>query len=221
MGWFLPPLLIILGSALFFIIFPGYFDASMTVFKTQLSLTTMDIEGLNLPQVIMMQALVAILISPIANAVSTFGEEFGWRAYLLPKLEQSGAPQALLLQGAIWGIWHWPIIAMGYNYGSNYFGAPWLGMLAMLWFTMAFGVLLGWLTMRSKSIWPAVIAHGSLNGLAAISAYFMKGNPPLLLGPFPVGVIASAPFAILAAYILLQTYITDKKQENIKLISHN
>ena len=29
---------------------------------------------------------IAILISPVVNALATFGEEFGWRGYLQPKL---------------------------------------------------------------------------------------------------------------------------------------
>ena len=75
---------------------------------------------------------VAVLAAPLINSFFTFGEEFGWRAYLQPKLMPLGFRKAMLLMGLIWGVWHWPLIAMGHNYGLDYFGAPWTGMLA--WF---------------------------------------------------------------------------------------
>ena len=40
--------------------------------------------------------------------LTTFGEEYGWRGYLLPKLLPLGELQASLLVGVIWGVWHFP-----------------------------------------------------------------------------------------------------------------
>jgi membrane protease YdiL (CAAX protease family) len=37
-----------------------------------------------------------------------FGEEYGWRGYLLPKLLPLGELRASLLVGVIWGVWHFP-----------------------------------------------------------------------------------------------------------------
>lgn len=44
-----------------------------------------------------------------------FGEEFGWRGYMLPRLARRFTPRkALLLQGFIWWAWHLPtVVAMG------------------------------------------------------------------------------------------------------------
>jgi len=55
-------------------------------------------------------------IAPLVNGVFTFGEEWGWRGLLLPKLLPLGQWRALLFSGAIWGAWHAPIVALGYNY---------------------------------------------------------------------------------------------------------
>ena len=99
--------------------------------------------GLSLWALIVIQILQALLFSPLLNALSTFGEEFGWRGYLQPKLMPLGIRKAILLTGFIWGLWHAPVILMGYNYGLAYWGAPFLGPLAMIWFTMTFGTLLG------------------------------------------------------------------------------
>src|SRR4030042_5224477 len=108
-----------------------------------------------------------------------------------------GRRRAVLLLGLIWGMWHWPVISMGHNYGLDYPGAPWLGMGAMVWFTLVIGVFLGWVPLRGGSVWPAVIGHAAINGITGIGAIFVRGNPNPLLGPLPVGVIGSLGFALL------------------------
>jgi hypothetical protein len=106
--------------------------------------------------------------------------------------------------GLIWGVWHWPVIAMGHNYGLEYPGAPWLGMMMMVWVTMGLGTFLGWLTLRSGSVWPAVIGHAAINGISALAAVCVQGNPNPLLGPFPSGLVASAAWAVLTLVIFLK-----------------
>ena len=143
-----------------------------------------------------------MLISPLLNTIPTFGEEFGWRGYLLPKLMPIGERKAVLLVGLIWGVWHWPVILMGHNYGLDYFGAPFLGPLAMVWFTLSLSVIFGWLTAKSGSVWPAVIAHGAVNGLAGIGILFVCLNPDPLLGPTPAGVIGGLGLTLCAVLLL-------------------
>lgn len=202
LAWFLPGLLTILGAAIFFALFPAYYDPDLGLLRQQLaaagSTTTVS------PWLIVIsQTIQAILLAPLLNAIATFGEEFGWRAYLQPKLMPLGARKAVLLTGLIWGVWHWPVILMGYNYGLDYFGAPVLGPLAMVWFTLALGVIFGWLSVKAQSVWPAVIAHGALNGIAAIGILLVKGNPSSLLGPAPTGVIGGLAMILLAVILLL------------------
>jgi uncharacterized protein len=109
--------------------------------------------------VVTAQLLQALLIGPLLNAPAVFGEEYGWRGWLLPRLAAWGQWPALVLSGALWGLWHAPIILLGYNYPS----APQLGVLMMTGFCVLSGIVLGWTRLRSGSLWPAVIAHGSIN----------------------------------------------------------
>ncbi|HEY4718058.1 MAG TPA: CPBP family intramembrane glutamic endopeptidase [Anaerolineales bacterium] len=147
---------------------------------------------------------VAVLAAPLINSFFTFGEEFGWRAYLQPKLMPLGFRKAMLLMGLIWGVWHWPLIAMGHNYGLDYFGAPWTGMLAMVWFTFVVGTLFGWLVLRGGSVWPAVIGHSVINAFAGFPIYLLASDaePNLLLGPMVIGLIAGLPWTAVAIYLL-------------------
>lgn len=141
-AWAGIPLLVILGAGLFFVLFPSYFDTGLEILSSQLSAYSEDTSSSFVYQFILMQIIYAIIASPILNLISTFGEEFGWRGYLLPKLQIFGKTKAILLSGVIWGIWHWPVIMMGYNYGFDYAGFPWLGLLVMVLFTTVVGIFL-------------------------------------------------------------------------------
>jgi uncharacterized protein len=201
-AWTLPGVLTIAGGALYFLIFPGYFDSELSTLIDQLGAA--GLTEVNPMMMVGIQTLQAILIAPLLNALPVFGEEFGWRGYLQPKLMPLGGRKAILLTGVIWGVWHWPVIMMGYNYGHDYFGAPFLGPLAMVWFTIITSIFLGWVTIKANSVWPGVIGHGALNGIAAISLIFIQGNPETILGPTPVGVIGGIGFTITAMLSLLR-----------------
>ena len=199
-GWFLPAIMTVAGGAFFFLLFPQYFDSSLAVAK-QLMARLPTGSKMTPGLAVTLQLLQAVLLAPIINAIATFGEEFGWRAYLQPKLMALGGRKAMLLIGLIWGVWHWPVIFMGYEYGFSYPGYPGVGPLMFIWVTFGLGIFFGWLTLHGKSVWPAVIAHGAVNGFAGAAALFTIGDPNPLLGPLPVGIIGSAGFAIVALAI--------------------
>jgi membrane protease YdiL (CAAX protease family) len=205
--WVAPALFTFAGMALFFMFFPQYYDPSLSTIRTMMensaAATGQAVPEMNLWLVVISQTITALVIAPIINAIPILGEEFGWRAYLQPKLMPLGGRQTMVWMGIIWGLWHAPIIAMGHNYGLEYPGAPWLGILAMTWFTFVFGTFLGWATLRAGSVWPAVIGHGALNGIAGISLLFIQGDPNLVLGPSVAGSIGSLPIALVALAILL------------------
>src|SRR5579872_914147 len=64
-------------------------------------------------------ALVILVTLPLQALLIcwiNFGEEYGWRGYLLPQLLPLGQWPALVFSGAIWGFWHTPLILMGFDY---------------------------------------------------------------------------------------------------------
>ncbi len=113
-----------------------------------------------------------ILIAPLLNAPFAFGEELGWRGYLLPRLLPLGQIRALLISGAIWGVWHAPAILLGHNYP----GAPVLGTFMMIVFCVLMGIVLGWTRLVTGSVWPAVIGHAALNGSAGVTLLFFRAG---------------------------------------------
>jgi membrane protease YdiL (CAAX protease family) len=207
-GWLHPPILAILGAALFFVIFPQYFDpnmtATVTAAKAALSGSTQTIPDAALPGLILTQTVIAILVGSLFNTIFTFGEEFGWRSYLLMRLMPLGWHKAMLLMGLIWGAWHWPILALGYNYGFDVPLAPWSGMLVFVLFTWATGTVMSWLSLRAGSVWPAVLGHGAINACAGIGMMFSQGEPSRLIGPLAIGLVGMLPWVIAALVLLLR-----------------
>jgi len=201
-AWFAPALLTIVGLVIYFLAFPRHYDPELTTLRGMLEGLPVSPEEINLWVLVAAQVFQAVLISPFINGIATLGEEFGWRAYLQPKLMVLGPRRAMLLVGLIWGVWHWPVILMGHNYGLDYPGAPFLGPLAMLWFTLTAGTLLGWLAFKGGSVWPAVIGHAVLNGTASLGVIFVRGEPNPLLGPLPVGLVGGIAFAAVAVPLL-------------------
>lgn len=103
--------------------------------------------------------LAAVPLSSLAGAIPALGEELGWRGLLLPALRPLGPWPALILTGTIWGVWHAPIILLGFEYDRP---SP-VGVVYMVVLSVLVGALIGWLRMRSTSIWPCALAHGAFN----------------------------------------------------------
>lgn len=118
----------------------------------------------------------AVVAGAIVNTIPALGEELGWRGWLLPRLMPLGMVPAILISGVIWGAWHAPLILLGYNYPS----APgWLGVLMMMGMCTVVGGVFGWLRLRSGSVWPAALAHGSFNAAAGLSVVFAAARPAI------------------------------------------
>jgi len=205
--WVAPTLFTFAGMAVFFALFPQYFDSTFSIVQ-KMAESNAQSAGQPMPEIdpmliVIGQALTALLVSPIINAIPILGEEFGWRAYLQPKLMPLGGRKTMLLMGIIWGLWHAPLIAMGHNYGTDYPGAPWLGILATIWIMFILGTFFGWAVLRAGSVWPAVIGHGAFNGIAGIYVFFTQGSPNLVLGPSMAGIIGSWAMTMVALAIFL------------------
>lgn len=214
MAWLGPAVLTIIGAVVYFLLFPGEYDFQMTnavqIYANQgVQLTT---EQLRLATV--SRLVTAVLISPVLNCISCFGEEWGWRGYLVPKLSEklSFLPMALL-SGVIWGLWHAPLIAMGHNYGTDYAGAPYLGIFSMCIFCIVMGTIFAYLCLKTGSCIPGVIGHGALNGFAQAGIIFSKdgGNP--FIGPTPTGIIGAVGF-IVTAIVMIFLYTKNNSFHN-------
>jgi len=96
------------------------------------------------------------------NCISAFGEELGWRGYMLTRLMVAGVPRPVLTSGVIWALWHVPIILSGQYVAST---RPWLSALLFVIGVVAEAYLAAYVRLRSGSVWPAVVYHGTVNAI--------------------------------------------------------
>lgn len=152
-------------SLMFLIIVWGVFLGDMSlseVFNTQSPV-------MNISLVFVQIAASVVLFFP------AFGEEWGWRGYMMPKLlELMPKPAAVVVGGVLWGLWHAPLTVIGHNFGVDYPGFPFVGIVIMCGFCIAANAVLTFVTERTKSIYPASFWHMINNNLSPfILAGFM------------------------------------------------
>ena len=117
------------------------------------------------------------LISGMVGSFAAFGEEGGWRGYMMPKLfSVMGRIPAFLTGGIIWGLWHAPLTCIGHNFGTDYPGFPYVGIIQMCIFCTLVGVMLTYLTEKSGSVWPAAFMHAIGNASPTILCGFINSD---------------------------------------------
>ena len=201
LAWFGPAILTFAGMAVYFLIFPHNLDLNFSYFTATLEATGAPLETLPMPigTLMLVQCMQALFLAPVMNFVTCFGEEWGWRGYLLPKMKNLlPTVPMLLVTGVIWGLWHAPMTIIGHNYGLGYWGFPFTGIGMMCVFCIVLGIFLSYVTLKTSSCIPAILAHGAINGIAAIGMYFTYdgGNP--FIGPAPTGIVGMIPFILVA-----------------------
>lgn len=157
---FVPWVYFEIGHALTLLIYPGLFDP----------------DGLRQLGISKSRVVFIPIISILQGTMISFaalGEEGGWRGYMMPKLiKLMGTKKAVLAGGIIWGLWHAPLTCVGHNFGTDYPGFPWLGILIMCISCTFLGIALTYITVKSGSIWPAAIMHAVNNANPSILAVF-------------------------------------------------
>ena len=158
----------------------------------QLAATNMPASAL-----VIVTAVNTVLIGPFLGLIIAFGEEYGWRGYLQTELIRLGRVRGVFLLGVIWGIWHWPVIWMGYNYP----GQPILGSLAMVGVCIILAYVLAYAVFKSNGVWSAAYLH-ALNNQALSFFFLTMVTPTNLLLSFGMGLPGLALGAIVVLLIL-------------------
>lgn len=115
------------------------------------------------------------MLAGFINIPFALGEEAGWRGFMennvhLPKRKK------YVFIGTVWGVWHTPLILIGFNYGEHNL----LGILMMVIACISLSFYFSQALHRTHSLLVPTIMHGLINA-SLIFVFFKLGNP--LLGP--------------------------------------
>lgn len=137
----------------------------------------------------------------VAKTSRALGEEIGWRGFLVPELNKVvGFTGVSLISGLMWAAYHFPVLLFGdYNKGAP----AWYSLTCFTLMVVADSFILAWLTLRSNSLWPAAIFHGSHN--LFIQSIFTPltrdtGRTNYIIDEFGIGLVITIGVGAIIAY---------------------
>lgn len=138
---------------------------------------------LSAPNINMPDGVFGFILSMVRISILTaIVEEYALRGHILGNLRKYGDAYAVLMSAAIFSLMHGNLIQVPY--------------------AMLSGVALGVFTLKTKSIWPAIIAHATGNGLSVITNYLIK-----IVGEETAMVLYSYAMYVLIFIGLVATFI--------------
>jgi membrane protease YdiL (CAAX protease family) len=137
-----------------------------------------DIETYKYAWAVFLNLLQGLLVGITVNALAGFGEELGWRGFLLRELGGLGFWKACAIIGLAQGFWHAPMIVQGLNYPEH----PWAGVFLMTVECLLSAPLVAYICVKADSVVAAAIFHGTGNGLSMLATLGLEGGNDLLVG---------------------------------------
>lgn len=149
------------------------------------------------PVAVALGGLLAMTGTPLAGLAATFGEEYAWRGVLLGAWCRYGRRRAALLAGAVWGVWHLPIILAGiHTYPPTF-----LGLLLALGFFVLWGMVQSYAVFKTGSVWVAAFVHGLVNSVYAFGLTYLV-RPADKVWSFGLGVYGLLCLALVVLLLL-------------------
>jgi membrane protease YdiL (CAAX protease family) len=149
-------------------------------------------------------------VAIVGSLMKNIFEEFAWRGYLTPRLENAKVPALVnhLIVGVVWWAWHLPYYYFLFDraqldlYLTMDLNLFIVGALFLLFPT---SILFGELRLASKSVWPGFILHALINGLSMpliLSGFIsLEGVLGVILSPTNDGYLVSILFGVVGLLI--------------------
>lgn len=108
--------------------------------------------------------LVNVIINYVLTFILFFGEEYGWRYFLQPRMQQKfGLRCGVILLGIAWGLWHTPLDFMYYTTTCG----PQM-LVNQIITCIAYSIFFGYAYMKTQNIWIPVMLHYLNNNLVPV-----------------------------------------------------
>ena len=199
LGYLIPILYTVPVYAIVWMSGLGAFDLA------SLTKTTASFGWQNFPTGVVLALFVVLTASlgMVGKLSRALGEEIGWRGFLVPELAKvTSFPMVALISGLMWAAYHYPVLLFGdYNAG----GPAWFGLLCFTVMVVADSFILAWLTLRSRSLWPAAISHASHNlFIQSIFTPLTRDTGPTkyIIDEFGVGLVVTVAIGAVVAWRL-------------------
>lgn len=109
-------------------------------------------------------AFIILIINLFFSFNLFFGEEFGWRYFLQPRLQKIyGKKIGVIILGVIWGIWHLPLCFTLYSPET-----PLYCIISHIAYCTLIGIFLGYTYMNTTNLWAPILIHLVNNGTSVI-----------------------------------------------------
>lgn len=109
-------------------------------------------------------SMMTLIINFLIGFNLFFGEEFGWRYFLQPRLQKLyGKRFGVIILGFIWGIWHAPLCFMLYSPKTPVYCV--IGHVSACIFL---GIFLGYAYMKTGNVWAPMLIHMVNNVIGTI-----------------------------------------------------
>ena len=109
-------------------------------------------------------SLLSLFVSFFLVFSAFFGEEYGWRYFLQPILQEHfGMRKGVLILGVFWGLWHLPLNLFYYAPDTRL-----QSIAAQLITCIALSVFFAFAYMKTDNIWIPVILHFMNNNIAGL-----------------------------------------------------
>ena len=151
-----------------------------------------------------------VIVIPLVffHVLVYFGEEYGWRFFLQPRLQKKfGKIKGVILLGVIWGIWHLPLILFYCSTPENFFYAVTHQITGCIFLSIVFAYFYE----KSGSLWCVVLLHFMTNAIAGIVAAKQGGIQELYSGDWMDLGVSFIVFTFIAIFFLKTDVFTEKK----------
>jgi uncharacterized protein len=198
LAWFLP-----LGYALvaYAVVWIGGWGAFPNDEFVAALKKSFGVEGWPTAAVIALYAVLMMSVGVIRGITNGLGEEIGWRGFLVPQLAQVVSFRGVVvISGVVWLLYHVPVLIFAdYNSGTPW----WFGLSCFAVMVIAMSAFMADQRLRTGSLWPAAIIHGSHNNF--VQGFFDRitadtGPTEWVIGEF--GVALAIAIGAVGVYVM-------------------
>ncbi|MEO0473469.1 MAG: CPBP family glutamic-type intramembrane protease, partial [Bacteroidota bacterium] len=148
---------------------------------------------------IAMLVVLGPILGATLNLFFNIGEEVGWRGFMLAETKKLGFMGGNFITGILWSVWALPLFFL---YPPEMEGETLWYVVGLFGYNISMSFPMAYLSLKSRSVYPAAIFAGVMSNLSAIPFFFIWGEAELLGGA--KGLVAM--FALLLLTFLILRY---------------